>query len=115
MGPQNLFSYDLIFIPSNTETKTLGKGSHWFLMVFEVHRNKIHLFDSAYEAIHQNARTMAKRLCDMRQMFTHSKEDIEVIRFTKVVKQENYYDCGIYVIGFFENVLQEFVRQKKMK
>ena len=59
---QNLFEYDYLLIPSNTETKDSGKGSHWFLMCYWKANNTLYLFDSSYECIHKNAEIMKKKL-----------------------------------------------------
>ena len=69
MREQNLFSYEYLFIPSNTETKDVGKGSHWFLMCYSEKKKTIYEFDSSYECIHTNAIKMKERLERMYMLF----------------------------------------------
>lgn len=48
MQGQNLFCYRYLIMPTNTETVGTGKGSHWFLMVYDTLQNIMWTMDSAY-------------------------------------------------------------------
>ena len=52
---QKFFEYDYLFFALNTETDSESKGSHWYLLVFDVKRKKLFGYDSAFDyCINQN-------------------------------------------------------------
>jgi Ulp1 family protease len=48
MQSQNLFTYRYLLIPSNTDVQETGKGSHWFLMIYDTVENFMYTMDSVY-------------------------------------------------------------------
>ena len=63
MQGQNLFGYRYLLMPTNTETRETGTGSHWFLMIYDTVLHKMWTMDSAYGCVHANAKLMGERLC----------------------------------------------------
>ncbi|CAI2377799.1 unnamed protein product [Moneuplotes crassus] len=101
--PLKLDKADVIFCPINDNQSPFKTGgTHWALLVYLKATDSFHYFDSAGGEI-SNRRSVASKL---RALISRRKESYfmkelssEVETFRPGPRQENSYDCGLFVMA----------------
>jgi sentrin-specific protease 8 len=99
--------YDLksyIFFPVNNNEADEEGGSHWSLLVFARPDNSFFTFDSVDT---QNSRA-ATRLYDVLRLVLDCPDAQNINLPT--AQQQNYYDCGIFVLRYVEIIVSHIIR-----
>ena len=95
----HLEKFDVICVPINDSPniKLPGTGSHWSLLLYIKESNRFVLVDSSYSSFSKNA-------LDIITIFSklvfkeHPKSEV----YPHSSKQDNSYDCGMYVVHNIE-------------
>ena len=106
----DLFDKEIIFLPINDHDQDTEGGTHWSLLVYFQSDNKFLHYDSQDNSCNfDQARIVAERLAPVlvvpkqkdvsTRVGRRSSQNHQIIgSFEDFPKQENSYDCGLYVI-----------------
>ena len=102
--PLELDKKKFVFAPINDNTKIQYScsGSHWTLNIIDVDKNIIYYLDSTNGDI-SNAHTFHRRIEKL-----YGKK-FEFVYGLHIQYQTNGYDCGMFLLGFTELVVQHIV------
>lgn len=106
----NLPNCQLLLIPvNNNDSNTAAGGSHWSLAVFERSSGAFHLFDSMADANLQDATKIVRKIAPL----VLGSEAKWTLLKHKCPQQQNGNDCGVFLIGFVGEILDNFSRHKQ--
>ncbi|KRX09680.1 hypothetical protein PPERSA_02552 [Pseudocohnilembus persalinus] len=109
------YNSEYIFIPINDAQQfdVPGAGSHWVLLIFEKKNRKFIYYDSTQGFV-QKAGKVAQMLTAItfRDKSIIKKEKINIQINSSTPKQENGFDCGIFVLTFSEFILNWIEKNK---
>ena len=108
------FSFFLIPINDNSDKMNANGGSHWSLLVYLPIEDIFIYLDSMKKKSNniENAINIAGKLRGL--IKEDQKKDLKesFVVNSETPQQKNGYDCGVYVLGFTE-VLIEFLQKKE--
>ncbi|TNV75978.1 hypothetical protein FGO68_gene1184 [Halteria grandinella] len=108
-GPLGLHKTELAFIPvnDNTDRTKAAGGSHWSLLVYHRSANKWYQIDSMTISVTEQSKAMSRNI----NYLVKPSETPIVESVSGCAKQDNSYDCGMYVLENTESILTEFIKQ----
>lgn len=96
----------IFFAVNDNQSQHTAGGSHWSLLVFDNINSIFHHFDSLYPSNEYAAKSLASKV------FKHiSGSSVETYRFDAqrdCSQQQNFYDCGIYLICHAELISEHY-------
>ena len=101
-----------IFIPINdqfNQSRTAfsrpGGGSHWSLLLWTLPDCNFYHFDSSSGYNSSAALTVSRKLLKVLRLKAIPGQPFETnVKTCKTPKQQNGYDCGVYLLGFAETL-----------
>ena len=87
------FLLTILSILINRVESLSGTGSHWSLLLYIRDANSFVLIDSSYSSYSKNALEIIKIFAKLGLM-----KDFKTEVYAHSSKQENSYDCGVYVV-----------------
>ena len=96
VGDTSIFDFDLLFFPVNKH------NAHWALLVVDMNQQEIKAYDSARSSCHLHLKAL-KQFLEQVHLEKHGIElpqgwrCTDTMIDTNVPRQENGYDCGIFV------------------
>ena len=108
------FEFFLIPINDNSDKMNANGGSHWSLLAYLSEEDIFIYYDSMQTKNNNigNALKIAGKLRGLIQNESKTALEERFIINPETPQQKNGYDCGVYVLGFTE-VLIEFVLKKE--
>lgn len=106
LEPIGMKEKDYVMIPVNDNEENSIGGSHWSLLVYEANSLTFTHFDSCFGFNNNAASTLAKRLSPLLRGTSQTTKFVEGLS----PRQDNGYDCGVYVISFVETICETLER-----
>eukprot|EP01100_Stratorugosa_tubuloviscum_P007726 TRINITY_DN318_c0_g3_i4.p1 TRINITY_DN318_c0_g3~~TRINITY_DN318_c0_g3_i4.p1 ORF type:complete len:216 (+),score=55.33 TRINITY_DN318_c0_g3_i4:177-824(+) len=98
LQPHNFYQQDIVLLPVNDSLSTdQVSGSHWSLLVFFKKENIFRHYDSLMNVNKNAALRIANRFSSILSIST------SILEF-QGIRQQNSYDCGIYLLSFADLV-----------
>ena len=111
LDPLDLVNKKFIFIPinDNTDKYKQGGGSHWALIVYQKEKNLFFYLDSMSSFI-KTTFDICKKMAKILDLKTFTNNNIVKVSINNL--QQNYCDCGVFLLGFTECILDRLNKQK---
>jgi len=98
-----------IFLPVNDNTDKFkqGGGSHWALLVYQKENNVFFYLDSMGSYI-----KTATKICKTMLKILDIKIELNIVKLSNAKLQENYCDCGVFLLSYAEFMLEKLNQNK---
>ena len=100
-----------IYIPINVN------GNHWCLVVVNVHKKQIELFDSmlSTRSDASSSSSIISNVCTFLMLFTETTSSTKIIHWNSVIRndvaqQMNSIDCGVFILEYARRIMTGFQR-----
>lgn len=109
LDPLNIIEKNLVIFPLNDNSEDKIGGSHWSLLVYSKPDSTFFHFDSFGS---NNSHVCSKLVSIVKACLKLSSARIESV---ECLQQNNFYDCGIYVLCHADQVCKTFLKVKSLK